>query len=132
MGLVGTFSINVAPQLLMAATSGATPLNPYQHPHTTEPIRLWGFPGQGIQQVGMGSDLYESSSAFREIVDRGSATLGGEGVDLRGLMFEGPQDQLTRTPPCPTGHSDGQRRSPSFFARGGRTCHLSKGLDGRT
>ena len=52
------------------------------------------FPGQGVQHVGMGKDIYESSAEAREIMDRADRTLG---LDLRTLMFEGPLEALTET-----------------------------------
>lgn len=62
------------------------------------PARLWIFPGQGSQAVGMGKALYASSSAYRDAFDRGhEALMSREGVDLRRLVFEGPKDELTRT-----------------------------------
>lgn len=62
------------------------------------PVRLWVFPGQGSQAVGMGKALYDSSSAYRDAFDRGhEALFSREGVDLRRLVFEGPKDELTRT-----------------------------------
>jgi [acyl-carrier-protein] S-malonyltransferase len=52
------------------------------------------FPGQGVQTVGMGKDLYESFSSARDLFDTANAVLG---CDLRSLIFEGPQEALTRT-----------------------------------
>ena len=50
------------------------------------------FAGQGSQHVGMGRDLYETYPVFREVID--SAHLD---FDLRSLMFEGPDEQLSQT-----------------------------------
>jgi [acyl-carrier-protein] S-malonyltransferase len=51
------------------------------------------FPGQGSQSVGMGRAFYDASPAARDVIDRAEATLPG----LRGLMFDGPAGELTRT-----------------------------------
>ncbi len=55
------------------------------------------FPGQGAQKTGMGRDLYEASPVAREMMDEADATLG---VSLTKVMFEGPDEQLTRTCYC--------------------------------
>ena len=52
------------------------------------------FPGQGSQKAGMGKDLYESLPAAARILDTAGEKLG---YDLRGLMFNGPEEQLTDT-----------------------------------
>lgn len=52
------------------------------------------FPGQGSQAVGMGRDLYESFSAAREVFDTADSVLQ---FKLSQIMFEGPEDELTRT-----------------------------------
>ncbi|MFY4773853.1 ACP S-malonyltransferase [Metabacillus sp. RGM 3146] len=52
------------------------------------------FPGQGSQTVGMGSDVYENSAASKEIMDKANETLN---IDLKSLMFNGPQEELTLT-----------------------------------
>ncbi|KAG0345735.1 hypothetical protein BG005_001136, partial [Podila minutissima] len=52
------------------------------------------FPGQGSQFVGMGQDLYEAYAAAREVVDEADDALGGT---LKHVMFEGSQEELTRT-----------------------------------
>lgn len=54
----------------------------------------WLFPGQGTQQVGMGKELFESSSAAREVWQRADAALG---FSLSKLCFEGPETELTLT-----------------------------------
>lgn len=62
------------------------------------PARIWAFPGQGSQKVGMGRDFYQSSLTYKTVVDQGcDFLLGHEGVDLRKTIFEGPADELTRT-----------------------------------
>jgi len=52
------------------------------------------FPGQGVQRVGMGRDLYDASPAVREWIDAASKAAG---IDLARLCFEGPENELTRT-----------------------------------
>jgi len=52
------------------------------------------FPGQGSQKVGMAADLFENSTAVREIYERASEAID---VDLAALSFEGPEDELTKT-----------------------------------
>ncbi len=52
------------------------------------------FPGQGSQAVGMGKELYETLPAAKRLLDQATEILG---YDLKQLMFEGPQEQLTDT-----------------------------------
>lgn len=55
------------------------------------------FPGQGAQKVGMGKDLYESYPIAKDMMDKADASLG---YALTQIMFEGPNDELTRTCHC--------------------------------
>lgn len=55
------------------------------------------FPGQGAQYVGMGKDLYESSSPARRVFQIANEVLG---FDITKLCFEGPQTQLNQTINC--------------------------------
>ena len=52
------------------------------------------FPGQGSQAVGMGRAFYEGSAAAKRIVDEANDALG---MDLRRVMFEGPEADLALT-----------------------------------
>ncbi|MFP6678847.1 MAG: ACP S-malonyltransferase [Dehalococcoidia bacterium] len=52
------------------------------------------FPGQGSQSVGMGKDLYDGSKAAKAVFDEIDDTLGRS---LTSTMFEGPQEELTKT-----------------------------------
>ena len=52
------------------------------------------FPGQGSQAVGMARDLYQWFPEAREVFDAASDVLG---FDLSRLIFEGPEEELTRT-----------------------------------
>lgn len=51
-------------------------------------------PGQGAQKVGMGRDLAERFPAAREVFEAVDDALG---VSLSRIMWEGPEDELTRT-----------------------------------
>ena len=54
------------------------------------------FPGQGSQAVGMGRALYEGSPEARQVIDAAHDALAAE-VDLKALLFEGPEEDLKRT-----------------------------------
>ncbi len=76
------------------------PLFPVR-PDGAEPLRLFAFPGQGTQAIGMGADLYSErtgSPTFRRVADEGfNALLRDESVDLRQIIFGESKDQLNRT-----------------------------------
>lgn len=52
------------------------------------------FPGQGSQQVGMGTDLYESSAQIKDLYTRASDILG---FDIADISFNGPEEKLKQT-----------------------------------
>ena len=52
------------------------------------------FPGQGVQYVGMGKDLYENFESARSVFDKANKILD---IDIKKFCFEGPQEQLGRT-----------------------------------
>lgn len=58
------------------------------------------FPGQGSQYVGMGRDLHDHFDEVKSLYDEASDALG---YDVKGLCFNGPQEELNktfRTQPC--------------------------------
>ncbi len=52
------------------------------------------YAGQGSQHAGMGADLYEAYPAFAAVIDEAAEAVD---FDLKSLMFEGPDDQLSQT-----------------------------------
>jgi [acyl-carrier-protein] S-malonyltransferase len=52
------------------------------------------FPGQGSQAVGMGRAFSETSAAAKRVFEEANDALG---VDLRRVMFEGPEAELALT-----------------------------------
>jgi len=57
-------------------------------------MRAYVFPGQGAQFVGMGKDLYQSSSLAKELFHRANEILG---FNITDLMFEGTDEDLRQT-----------------------------------
>ncbi|GAK56795.1 malonyl CoA-acyl carrier protein transacylase [Candidatus Vecturithrix granuli] len=56
--------------------------------------RVFMFPGQGSQSVGMGKDLFETYPTAKAVYEEADEALG---FRLSSLCFEGPEDQLTLT-----------------------------------
>ena len=63
------------------------------------------FSGQGAQKVGMGKDLCEAYPAAKALLEQADASLG---MPLTQVMFEGPNEELTRTSFC----------QPALYAHG--------------
>ena len=55
------------------------------------------FSGQGAQKVGMAKDWVESSATARNLALKADQVLG---YSLTDIMFEGPEDELTKTSRC--------------------------------
>lgn len=55
------------------------------------------FSGQGAQKVGMAKDWFENSATARNMVAAADAALG---FSLSDVMFDGPDEELTKTSVC--------------------------------
>jgi len=55
------------------------------------------FPGQGSQEVGMGKDLIKNYKEANELFNEANIALKDEGIDLKTLCMEGPEEELTKT-----------------------------------
>lgn len=56
--------------------------------------RIYVFPGQGAQTIGMGSDLYKNNDKARAVFDMVDDALGEK---LSDVIFNGPMETLTLT-----------------------------------
>ena len=56
--------------------------------------KIFVFPGQGAQSVGMGREIYETSAAARAVFDEVDDALNQK---LSDIIFNGPMDELTLT-----------------------------------
>ena len=52
------------------------------------------FPGQGVQTVGMGKDIYEKYKEVKDIYEKASEI---SGMDIKKICFEGPEEILMKT-----------------------------------
>lgn len=57
-------------------------------------MKAFVFPGQGAQVVGMGKDIYDSSSLAKELFDKANEILG---FNITELMFAGTVEDLKQT-----------------------------------
>ena len=57
-------------------------------------MKVYVFPGQGAQFVGMGANLYQQSTPARELFEQANTILGFRITDL---MFEGTDEDLRQT-----------------------------------
>lgn len=57
-------------------------------------MNAYVFPGQGAQYVGMGKDLYESSSKAKDMFNKANSILKFKITDV---MFDGTEDDLKQT-----------------------------------
>jgi [acyl-carrier-protein] S-malonyltransferase len=55
------------------------------------------FSGQGAQKVGMGQDWVEHSATARQLAEAAERALG---YSISQIMFEGPDEELTKTSRC--------------------------------
>lgn len=55
------------------------------------------FPGQGSQGIGMGRDIIEKYRETDELFDKANKLLITEGLNLKKLWLEGPEEELTKT-----------------------------------
>ncbi|MDP8263786.1 MAG: ACP S-malonyltransferase [Candidatus Ancaeobacter aquaticus] len=56
--------------------------------------KVFLFPGQGSQSVGMGRDLYDAFGSVKKVFDDAQNILG---FDIKKYCFEGPLEDLTKT-----------------------------------
>ena len=57
-------------------------------------MNAYVFPGQGAQYVGMGKDLFDSSSKSKELFNKANSILKFKITDV---MFEGTEEDLRQT-----------------------------------
>ncbi|MFC2107587.1 ACP S-malonyltransferase [Bacteroidota bacterium] len=57
-------------------------------------MKAYVFPGQGAQFIGMGKDLFDSSTAAREMFEKANGILK---FNITDIMFKGTEDELRQT-----------------------------------
>ena len=57
-------------------------------------MKAYVFPGQGVQFVGMGEDLFDSSTKAKELFTKANKILKFKITDI---MFDGTDDDLKQT-----------------------------------
>ena len=55
------------------------------------------FPGQSSQEAGMGKDLIKNYKEANELFNEANIALKDEGIDLKKLCLEGPEEELIKT-----------------------------------
>ena len=55
------------------------------------------FPGQGSQELGMGEDLIKNYKEANELFNVANIALKDDGVDLKKLCLESPEEELAKT-----------------------------------
>ncbi|MDR2760860.1 MAG: ACP S-malonyltransferase [Rickettsiales bacterium] len=77
------------------------------------------FPGQGSQTVGMLKDFYDNFAAAKQMFEMANDFLG---KDIKTLMFDGPEEVLTRT----------ENAQPAIMLGSAVTLEILKGETGKT
>ena len=57
-------------------------------------MRAFVYPGQGVQQVGMGKEIYDAFPLAREVFEEVDGALNQK---LSKIMFEGPEGDILLT-----------------------------------
>ena len=90
------------------------------------------FSGQGAQKVGMGKDLVDAYPVAQQLFEQADEVLGRS---LTSIMFEGPNEDLTKTGncharwmliECASHYSHAPKVSPQLSARQAEQSHAVK------